>query len=82
MSETQQRTIRALLEALSDSSSWAEPLLHGAVRLTTHPPATLADFETALKFAEEQHWVRGTTGRLGNRRWVISDDGILALPDL
>jgi hypothetical protein len=71
------QTIRAILTTLADLEGglMAESLLHGAVSLITTPPVTLSDFEQRLKYCQAQKWVNGIDGRLGTRKWCITDEG-------
>ena len=83
MNSHQQQTVRAILDVLAEPEGvngglMAEALLHGAVHLKTNPPATLAEFESALQFCERQKWVTSQRGKLGSLRWAITDAGQVA----
>ena len=84
MTHHQQQIVRAILDTLArlDGGVLAEALLHGAVRQQTHPPASLADFEAALRYCDKQRWVTGILGRLEVRKWSLSETGAAAHRDL
>lgn len=79
-----QQIVRAILEVLGELEGglMAEALLHGEVSLRTTPPATLSDFEQRLKYCQAQKWVQGLDGRLGTRKWAITELGESARRDL
>lgn len=79
-----QQIIRAILAVLGELEGglMAESLLHGEVALRTTPPATLSDFEQRLKYCEAQKWINGIDGRLGTRKWAITEQGEAVRRDL
>jgi hypothetical protein len=79
-----QQTVRAILAVLGELEGglMAESLLHGEVALRTVPPVTLSDFEQRLKYCESQKWIAGMDGRLGTRKWFITQQGEAARRDL
>lgn len=83
----QQQIARAIMDVLSDPEGAsggliAESVLHGAVRQVTTPPASLAEFEEALRFCEGQRWVTSQRGKLTALRWAITDEGRVARRDM
>ena len=87
MNSHSQQIIRALLDVLNDPHGvdgglLAEALLHGAVMQRTRPPATLDEFENALRFCEREQWITSQRSKIGALRWAITDAGIVARRDM
>ena len=87
MNAHQEQVIRALLDTLIDplgvdGGLMAEPLLHGATAQNTTPPATLNEFEEALKFCETKKWITGQRGATARLRWAVTDTGRVARRDM
>jgi hypothetical protein len=65
-----------------DRGVLSESQLHGGVNLelqeSAQVPATLSEFEGALRIADGQRLVIGVPGRWGGKVWSISDAGEVA----
>jgi hypothetical protein len=84
MTQHQRQIIRAVLQVLADLSGglFVEWQLFGAIAGRVNPMATMSDFEAALKEAEQLKWILGITGKLGERKWAITDLGEAARREL
>lgn len=87
MNAHQERTIKAVLDALDDPDVFDgglidEPQLHGAVMQRTTPPAQIAEFDDALHYCASHKWITSQRGRLNKLRWAITDAGRVARRDM
>lgn len=70
--------VKALLNYLSDrdGAQVGETILHAEVNLRVAPTASLAEFNDALKHADDAGWLTGIPARYGTGKiWKLSEAG-------
>jgi hypothetical protein len=84
MTDRQQLILIRVLTELErmDGIPAVESIIQAGAGLNLQPRLMLAEFEEALRECESHQWSLGITGKLGNRKWVITDAGRAALLEL
>lgn len=74
---------KAILKQLQQAKGYATPetALQSQVEWVV-PKLTRAEFELALKDCDANGWINGTTPAMGDRKWGITDEGMLVLAGL
>jgi hypothetical protein len=77
MTTDHERTIlREALTVLHDVGlPHVEWMLYAALAPRVVPRPALSDLQEALQVAEKNQWVIGITGKLGEKKWAITDAG-------
>lgn len=77
--------LTAILQVLDrmDGQQSTEIILHAGVKLLTNPPATLQEFDDAMKLAEGKRLIRSVRSEFSEQlKWSITDLGRAALAEL
>ena len=85
MTKRELRIIKALLQILHnlDGTQIAEAVLHAEVNLHVTPTASLAEFDGAVKVADDNRWITVVQSKFGaGRKFTLSDAGEAALLEM
>jgi hypothetical protein len=77
MNERTELIIRKALEVLHNmpDGQCLEGVLKSSIDLLVKPNALWSEFNDAMHFAEQNHWVLGIRPKLGAVKWSITDPG-------